>query len=754
MFLLIEVFMKNILLCLFLFSTNSLMAAQPFLLGTGYNSQEGKLTGRCVIPAQPHLLLKGGTTESNFSIDTNLDREKLSILLNAGLEGEVSLAEIKASAQGEFIFGSESNDFRLNQVFSWKITGPSIGFIPQIMNDNTCGVSDGLRSMLETTNTSREIKTDTAIGYRDCQTPKLNAASSGDDYKNFKASCGDSYINQVNLGASLFVSLNLDFKDSALKTSFAGNGSLKLTDLFEGKAEFKTKYENFKDKISITINAIQLGGNPQNLSRIFTGTNSPRKDESIETSDFHILKCAFNDEGLKKCKLALSAIIAYAKDDFSPSLRNMNYDERSHSGPTVVSYTTRSYKNGGFSNLMSKDSGFVETKFANIKKEIIAKGIENNSALELTNKIMQLDSLSSLERQRVHFESAKIEHNLTLLKNLDTQCFYGEKSICIKEFETYIEKGVVSVENQNMAQDPNDFTGYMALNKDNLKIAEDFLNLCKLYPSSKEKIGIFSTVARIAIANDFFNEIISEEKLGPNASNSFKIDTNQCETLFNRISQDSTLDLSFYTCKDKVKISDNKLPPEACKTFKVTDLRPIKGLNFIKTLRLEGNGIVDISPIEHLSDNLENLNLNQNNISNIQTLSTLNKIKNLDLSSNKIYSLKEIADTISLIKGTHNFKMVRLDSTSYSEYADDKNHNTDQKFQCMIRYTDAHITYSSDTTPICNGENRSGKDISSIIVTEPELKSYCRDRVQKCVKQCPISNAKCTEDQKIFVRVF
>ena len=706
--------MKSLfIIFLSLLMQNSYGESEPFLLGSGYNSKLGRVAGRCVLPAKSDELIKGGETNAVFSNETNLSREKLLMKLNLGIEGSVNLSEIAASVKGNFALSNESNEFRLNQVLEWKISGPSVQFVPLKNPDGFCATSDGLNSLLLKENTS---KNPNSFG---CASPELNDKGKANDHKDFIESCGDSYVSQIQLGGQLIVSVNFDFNDSYLLTAFAATGTLNLTDLFKGQAQFDTRYEKFKNKLSININALQIGGNVHELSNILGGGETG-------TDRIAVLKCAFNDEGLRKCAKAFSAIVDYAKNKFSPAMANMNYDETSSSGPAIIGHTTKSYKLGGFSQLYGNDSGFIDLELSNAKKDIIKKGLESISYSNRINKLLSLTSLSNDEREKLNFESFKNEKNFYGIKEVESLCFNGDKKNCLDLYRLFFIDNRVTLEGQK-EMDLNQLeavNGYMDLGSENLKISEDFLNICQLYSDSKSQRNTINTIVRMASAVNMLDEILMNYNQDKNA---FGLNADKCQILFNSLKEQITLDLSQYKCmKDNAAGSKYE---KICAQTSQMDLKPLKGLASLRELYLESNNIYIIDSIIHLKDNLEAIYLGNNKVSEISVLEKMPKLKRIDISNNKIRTKKKVGTSLPQ---NSTIQLLRMDS-NYSTYTDDTGYATRADFN--------------------NTSRANGININSLIFDRDNLISHCNAKNASCLIDCADGTNSCG-DKKEIIRVY
>lgn len=706
---------KLYILLSFILIQNSFAEGNGFLLGTGYNSKLGRFTGRCILPGKNDELIKGGDTSAVFTNETNLTREKLLAKLDLNMEGSVKITEISASVKGNFALSNESNEFRLNQVLEWKITGPSLQFVPQIKEDGFCATSDGLNSLL-LKNGSKQIKN--SFG---CTSPELSDQSKANEYKIFIESCGDSYVSQVQLGGQLIVSVNFDFNDSYLLTAFEATGTLNLTDFFEGQAKFGAKYEKFKNKFSININALQIGGDVHKLSKIL-GAETTGNDRVAA------LKCAFNEEGLKKCSKAFSDIIDYARNNFSPSLANMNYDESKSSGPAIIGHTIKSYKLGGYSQLYGHDSGFIALELSNAKKDIIEKGLESISYSNRINKLLNLTSLSTSEREKLNFELLKNEKNFYGIKEVEALCFDGSKDNCINQYNFFFVDNRITLQNQkkidfDLVENAN---GYLDLNIDNLKVSEDFLNICQLYSDSRSQRNSINTIIRMASAVNMLDEIIlSYDK----DSSNLKINADKCQILYNSLKEQLTLDLSKYRClKDNNK---NEKYSSICSQTSQMDLRPLKGLYSLSELYLESNNIFIIDPIIHLKDNLEAFYIGNNKVSDISKLSQMTNLKKIDVSNNNIRTKKHVIDSMPT---DTMLKLLRMDSKSYSQYTD----NTGYKD-------------SNDILNTLKGKNN--LTINKLLLEPETLENHCNAKYSSCLRDCADGTSSCGSNKEL-IRVY
>ncbi|MCX0357231.1 DUF5011 domain-containing protein [Clostridium perfringens] len=81
---------------------------------------------------------------------------------------------------------------------------------------------------------------------------------------------------------------------------------------------------------------------------------------------------------------------------------------------------------------------------------------------------------------------------------------------------------------------------------------------------------------------------------------------------------------------------------------KITDISSLSSLTKLNNLNLESNSVIDINPLKNLKS-LKRLNLRFNKVSDISSLSNLSLLENLDLSYNNIRDLSILEKNINLV---------------------------------------------------------------------------------------------------------
>lgn len=137
-------------------------------------------------------------------------------------------------------------------------------------------------------------------------TPTVREILSSDQKAEIHKYCGDEFVAQVDLGATLMATLKVDFASERDKREFNANADLRIA-LGDAKAELGGKIDNLSESVrtntQITIRALQLGGTPGELFAILP-------DKTVV--------CNLTD--LTPCLEIFANVIAYAQSGFKTQL--------------------------------------------------------------------------------------------------------------------------------------------------------------------------------------------------------------------------------------------------------------------------------------------------------------------------------------------------------------------------------------------------------------------------------------------------
>ncbi|RYZ86536.1 MAG: hypothetical protein EOP04_13680 [Proteobacteria bacterium] len=119
-----------------------------------------------------------------------------------------------------------------------------------------------------------------------------------------RETCGNEFFNEIEYGAQIFVVAKFDFASAQDKIEFKGNASVSLLGIGEIGGNISHLSDKVKKSGRVSISARQVGGNPEELSKILSSG---------------VISCSLVDFE-KTCLPALQAIVKYASEDFRKGL--------------------------------------------------------------------------------------------------------------------------------------------------------------------------------------------------------------------------------------------------------------------------------------------------------------------------------------------------------------------------------------------------------------------------------------------------
>jgi len=149
----------------------------------------------------------------------------------------------------------------------------------------------------------------------------LNLENLGD--VELRGDCGDQFIDQVVLGAQLFISLKITFREVEFKEQLKGKARIKF---LGRKKDFKKTFIDRKDeftKVSVSIEAFQIGGNPEGLEAVVKPFKKAERSRQIRDRRNKVICDLRSEDGLKGCLDLHEAIMKYVKSDFAKQIDRM-----------------------------------------------------------------------------------------------------------------------------------------------------------------------------------------------------------------------------------------------------------------------------------------------------------------------------------------------------------------------------------------------------------------------------------------------
>lgn len=515
------------------------------LLGHGYDSHRVSFNSSCVGLAPNAKVEYGGTQTATVRLDKRLSYDQLKSLLEVEVKGKLKFGTFNTSGGSKFISDAASTYLSESVIFATNIRGKTA-----IFNDV---VLSPLGEKMAKTNDASLIR----------------------------RTCGDEYVYGVELGSQLLVNVKFEFANRRVKADFNANIKFDMVDLFSVEGRAKVFSEKFKKHVSISISAVQIGGNVGELTRIF---GNPQ-DGGVP-----IIQCSLKMP--VECQKAMGAIIAYARGSYAEQLKNLSYDPTAPNGAAFLGYLTRSYARGGgnLPDLYKKPGPVLDLEIEAARDRLKSQYIILKKHRARSSRLLLLDSLKPAERREISQIDLVIKSNTKALIKAATVC-YDYPDECISAEEAYEPK----------KYDSSKLVHQMG-----------FLDYCLLNGISK---NVDHTV----------KEIRQYLQMGDSS----------CEEVAKSLELVETLSLKTRKIKDisplaglakliNLDLSDNN----------IINLEPIVALPKLRKLTLRYNNIGSIADLAKMV-NLKELNLGFNNIVNIAPLGGLKNIDVLKLHGNE-----------------------------------------------------------------------------------------------------------------------
>jgi len=160
----------------------------------------------------------------------------------------------------------------------------------------------------------------------------------------FIETCGDSYVDQVRLGATLAVTLQVNFKSQLQKSQFEASFKGKISSLSETYISLNQALQDSGSSASIEILAFQMGGQPMYLNSVLGSSKDGH----------HVVHCSASQQ--ENCVNILDDVTAYAqasgaweKTGFTKQIQLDEYSLRAETLHPIQSSYARlsSYRNFG-----------------------------------------------------------------------------------------------------------------------------------------------------------------------------------------------------------------------------------------------------------------------------------------------------------------------------------------------------------------------------------------------------------------------
>lgn len=514
------------------------------LLGNGYDSHRVGFSSSCVKLADGARPEYAGNQKATLKFDKRLSYEQLKNLLNVEVRGKLNFGTFNVSGASKFVSDAASTSLSESVIFATDIRGKTALFNDVVLNP--------LGEKLAKTNDALKIR----------------------------ATCGDEYVYGVDLGSQLLVNVKFVFSNKKVKADFKAHIKFNMVDLFNVKGRAKVFSEKFQKHVAVTISAIQIGGNVQNLTKIF--------GESSEQG-VPLIQCSLKKPA--ECAKAMEKIIAYVRGDYAEQLKNLSYDPSKPHGAAFLGYHTRSYARGGgnLSELYKTPGPVLAGEISAARERLKSMYAVLKRHRARSSRLLLLDSLKESERQVIQQIDEVIKANTKNLVAAAVTC-YDFPDDCVAAEQGY---------------DPKPYDAKLLVHR------MSFVDYCLL---SGINTATDKTVAAIRTVLEMPNQTCHQ--VADTLSYAEKLDLSGREI-------SSVEPLADLTGLLQLDLSNNKI--------KVT--KDLRGLSSLRKLVLRYNVIGNLSDFASLTS-LKELNLGYNEIINVAPLAELKGLEVLYLHGN------------------------------------------------------------------------------------------------------------------------
>ncbi|HYO67236.1 MAG TPA: hypothetical protein VEU33_14265, partial [Archangium sp.] len=553
------------------------------LLGTGFSVEDESFRGQCL---QGTVAYSGAAmSDASLVLVDSYDRIKSDLGIN--ISGKATFATWDLNAAARFAMNAAETLNSSSMTFRYQVRGRNAMLVDAVP-------------------TARA----------------LEARARGSEA--VKQMCGTEFVQQVELGAGLWVNVKYDFLDQAAKSQFSADVKVNILKLFSGSGGVSLVDDRLKKSASITVSALQMGGNPTKLSSIFSttcqdeasrppGGGTPSGDGGTPSGDggtppedagtpalamldgdggttgtagparrcIAALSCSL--ERPQDCQAALERIVTYAAEEFPAQLQDLRYDPTSESGAAIMAYITQGYKTGGFYDLLNEDSPLVEVAVINARSQLHARLLQLVSD---SQRVVQLlgPSFRLTSEERIGYESiqSRISTQINMLVSTANIC-YTRLSDCVGEvarFDLAIQTPELRYDREALAKMPT------------------FYEYC----------------SGLATSDDTKKTVtVMREKLGATGFT--------CDEAALYLEQEEAMDLSGQG---------------------LVDLRPLRGAKNLRYLFLRNNALVNILPLGDLPL-LRTLDFRRNSVRSLGAVANLKRLERLTASYNQVMSVDSLA---------------------------------------------------------------------------------------------------------------
>lgn len=327
-----------------------------------------------------------GNNEATFRVVQDMSMSEVLDQLSGGLSIGVDFPAVRAGASANIAKRLSSTELSNTYTINWEITPHKKVLVP-----GTYGLTADGKKYAEFRETKPEI---------------------------LRARCGDEFVKEMKLGGSLMVNMKIDYANKQDKFKVSGKIKADIAGVVNAEGSLESIDDETKQRVFITIEAIQKGGQPLELTKILPN---------------NLMQCTLDN--FKPCFDVFNEAIQYTKQN----LPNQFADGKNYN---IIRYKTERYDDSGLDQLVPKlQSHYDKTVVRLAQSELderykqalqdveSAATIRKRFAQYLTDE--QLAALADFQ--------AKAQKNTEILATAATACLDNPNQKCIDLREPTIQ---------------------------------------------------------------------------------------------------------------------------------------------------------------------------------------------------------------------------------------------------------------------------------------------------------------------------
>lgn len=562
------------------------------VLGEGYNFKEERFAGECVMGTPVYA----GAPESSIQYDRSLSEMEMADSFGFSIGAKARYGLISGSISAKFASESSANNYSEVTVYSahYKFKNAKLNYT-------------GL----------------TPVG----QQAKGSSSSSNQIWESWEKTCGHEYVSEIALGASLYISIKVDFATRADKDSFNAEFNIKGP-MFGASGTLNKASAKFGSRGAITIRAYQLGGDVSQLSQALSAeTNVTGQNISA------LINCSMEDPGA--CLAVLDRAIDYATKEFPQQIKP-EYNPGNPAGPAELLYITRPWE-----ELALYPPPPLIAEGVRVARQDLGCQFEQNLKYRTRVRALKTGKLLLSPRQQTRIEQIDedVSHNFNLINEAATVC-YTQMDKCVAKVDEVKEK-LKSFNEKDFEIYPESFAQWYSIKElpDTDKDVKYTVNT--LVEIVKAEVNNFDQVEdKARTAENVLNNLPKLSLISKNI-----VDLRPLSSLTNL----TNLSLYYNPILDTSPLAAlTKLISLWVLYDQIVDISPLASLTDLTSLNFEGNQIRDVSSLSSLTK-LTNLNLYNNQVVDVSSLGLLTKLSHLNLRHNQIVDISALSSLINLV---------------------------------------------------------------------------------------------------------